>query len=217
MKKFTITSIRGKSFTLSFTHICYTPEKDKSAEDFYIANDLLRWGILYEVGGFDISSHEGHVDEEIAVGLSMKEILAIIGNLSKRIQESTQGEWELKLPDSYQWVTAYNKLRFKTESDKRIYEATTTQEPLYSTRDRALMQPRRFLCYSGSNSKFQYGDHRYESGEYMFHVGIRLVLRKKDIKFDETVELLSTAGKILLSNKEKIAPVLKSFFNRCKQ
>lgn len=217
MKKFTITSIRGKSFTLSFTHICYTSEKDKSVEDFYIANDLLRWGILYEVGGFDISSHEGHGDDEFAMGLSMDNIYVIIRNLSERLMGSTHGEWELALPNRNQWVTAYNELRFKTESDKRIYEATSTQEPIYSTRDSALMRPRRFLCYSGANSRFQYVDDKYESGRYMFQVGIRLVLRKRDTSLDGTAELLSTAGEFLWNNKDKIAPVLKSFFNRCKQ
>ena len=201
----------GKVFELSFSHICDDRESVKPFEDFYIADKLLTWGLLYEVGCANHQLEQGHDCDEIVLGQNIKIIEEFVQRLNERLNGSETLEWKVAFPSESQWVTAYKKLRFGVESEKRIYEYTTTVEPLYSTRDRALMQQRRALCCSGANRQFPYFDEKYEPQDFMFNVGIRLILLQ-NVQDNAEEKILNTIAKQIWKNKKDILTRIKKLF-----
>lgn len=209
--KYTLISNNGKVFELSFSHICDDRESVKPFEDFFIADKLLTWGLLYEVGCANHQLEQGHDCDEIVLDQNIKIIEEFVRRLNERLNGSETLGWEVAFPSESQWVAAYRKLRFWVESDKRIYEYTTTVEPLYSTRDRALMQERRALCCSGASRRFPYYDDKYESHDFLYGVGIRLILRKK-VQDNAGEKILNTIAKQIWKNRKYILPKIKKLF-----
>lgn len=174
----------SNSNILTFMHIPVEAEDGKEQKDFYISEGLLTWGVLYDVGVDDCYRLEdGHDSSEIVLALNADCIYSFFKRLSERVlEDSEKKDWEVCLPNSWQWHRAHRYLGFTNNSGRSVVERTTTMEPLYSTRDSNLMREHSFVCCEPISATYCKESYNRESCQC--NVAIRMVLQRRDKTWD---------------------------------